>query len=89
MLDMSIAQPIWPAVGLCVAVSLIVGAMVGRLFGQWRMFIFAMTSTWSGITYAFLPLPFWTILGPFIGGMAFVAVAWFRERNRLMGDVTN
>ena len=81
MLDMSIAQPIWPAVALVAVFALLAGAIIGRLSRQWRAFVFWSTFVWTATSYWFLPIPFWQIAAPLIGGMAFVAVAWFRAES--------
>lgn len=86
MLDNSIAQPIWPTLGILIGLSLLFGAVVGRIFGQWRMFVFFTAFGYVGLDYLLRLVPFWIDLLVMGGGMMFVVVAWFRERNRLMPD---
>ena len=88
MLDTSITYSIWPAIGLLVALSLLGGAIVGRALGQWRMFVIATVSIWAFLG-RFNGLSLWIDVLVLIGGMVFYVVAWFRERERSMGNVTN
>ena len=81
--DTSIAQPIWPTIGLLVALALLGGSIVGRAFGQWRMFVLATTAIWA-VLAPFSRLTVYIDVAVLAGGMAFYSIAWFRERKRLM-----
>lgn len=81
MLDTSIAQPIWPTIGLFVTLALLGGAMIGRGLGQWRAFVLASTAIWAALN-SFNRVAFWIDCAVLASGMTFYATAWFRERNR-------
>ena len=59
---------------------------MGRAFGQWRMFVLATTAIWAILDSFLWGLSVWIDFGVLMGGLAFYAVARFRERERLMGN---